>query len=1702
MALNLNEGAAERLDETASAIWYRTEEAGGPKRLVKVLKPEYNTPREAQLLALELERGGRLSEAPALLLPIALASFRGAPALVTEETDGELLTSLLASSPMEPAPFLELALLMTDALRQLHGLHLAHTALSPYAFFVDFRQAAVRLTELHSLTYRNALTAAAAGPEYPAGADCLAYLAPELHGPTGAAVDYRTDLYSLGVLFHRMLTGTLPGGDRLHSKPAAPLNGTLGDILGRLLAPVPGERYQSAYALQRDLERCLGMLKSGGTIEAFAIGSADTAHPFLISETIYGRERELRLLREAYARCLTGQAESVFVSGLSGIGKSYLIHEFQKGIVQGTALFVQGKFDQYKRESPYYAIRQVGRGLLQHLHQLSPRDFEICRQRILQAVGPNGQILTEMNPDIEAVIGTQPPLPKLPPAEMHNRFVLTIGQYVSVFTSQEHPLVLFLDDLQWADPASLQLIAELLLGLPSLHLLFIGSYRDREVIGTHPLHSLLDKLGRSRSAPLEIRLEPLSESHIARLLEDTLRPAKQDPRELAGLMMSKTKGNPFFTKQYFRSLYDHQLLRFDQGAYSWEWDTERIKELHITDNVVDFMMGKIRRLSESMQHLLMHAACIGQQFTPEVLALVTGLDEESITALLVRAVDDSLFLQVGGGRREAAGSAGSSYKFMHDRVYQAVYSLLSEEDKQRIHLHTGRTLQALYAEEEHDMPLFEVTDQLNLGAEGIHDPGEKAALAQKNLAAARKAKGNSAYDTAYRYAVQGLRLLDPGDWASRFELMYSLQLERAELEYLCGRFDEAKASFDIVLRHSRTKLEKADVYTLLIILHTHIGDHAEAVRLGLQGLRLLGMTLSPKIGKGRILLEMFKSQLHLGLRSREDLLDHYQMTEPEHKAVMRFLVNLIPSAYFLNADLYVYLMLRMFNYSLTHGHSDGSAYAYSTYGVIVSALFGRLKAGWEYGRLSIQLSDMYTNPAIKSKVYFAYGGFSNNIREHIEANVGHLRKAYQYGVESGDLVYAGYSIAFSFFMQLLKGDTLPDVLQVSEEYREFVHKAQDRDVIWIYTVIQRFIRFMEKASQPGSAEYSASEGLLQPEEAQLVRGLSNKAVVHTYYSLQIQAFYLMNELGEALRMCEETEANLSQMFGFPHIEIHHFQYGMVLASLYESASAPAQKKYKHRIRKSLRILNKWADHSPSNYRHLHLLLRAEYHRILEQRTQAAEAYDLAVQAAARSRFLPREAMANERAAIFYLRTGRLKIARAYLQDARSLYERWGGVRKVAQLERLYPGLLGRMPEGAAALGADSVMKDLPALSHQEVFQHMLESIMGIVLENAGADKGVLLLDKDGRLHLEAEKSLHDPFRVLHSAPLDTSTSVPVTVVQYAARTGDTLLLQETPASGLFGQDPYIREVRPHSLLCLPVRKSGRIIGLLYLENRMPGRSFREEHFHTLKLLAAEVTSLIENTKWYAHLEYKDYILRLLQEQERASRQQLGEEAHWVQSSEATMQSIRKARHELIHRVQTVHALLTMNKYDAAKQFIADWCKELVQESVVNSVASPVLGVVLSQLSPVCLASQIDLQVDGMLECLFERMDLPVPYFSSIVHTLLRLAVEAVPPHDPLRIVRLTLEESDTHYSLAVFHTGSSTEDDSLSRIVPMGGPPKAEEPHPALGMHIVQNYLHHYGGEMHTRCEEAGTTHTILLRKQAASESPPFEAAAAGLDRY
>jgi serine/threonine protein kinase len=771
--------------------------------------------------------------------PVALTRYNDRLTLVLEDPGGAPLDRLLGR-PLEVSHFLRIAIPLAGALRRVHERGLIHKDIKPANILVNAASGGVWLTGF-GITSRLAREhQAPAPPEVIAGT--LAYMAPEQTGRMNRSVDSRSDLYALGVTFYEMLTGTLPftAADPMEwvhchiaRQPMPPservggVPGPLSGIVMKLLAKTAEERYQTAAGVEADLRRCLAAWQSYGRIDRFALGAHDTPDRLLIPEKLYGREREIETLLASFDRIVAeGTLELVLVSGYSGIGKSSVVNELHKALVPPGGLFASGKFDQYKRDIPYATLGQAFQSLVRSLLTQSEEDLGQWRDALHAALGPNGQLIINLVPELELVIGKQPPVPDLPLHDVQNRFQMVFRRFLAVFARKEHPLALFLDDLQWLDAATLDLLEHLVTHPEVRHLLMVGAYRDNEVSPTHPLLRTLERIRAADARVQEIVLAPLELDDVGRLIADALRCEPERARPLAELVQEKTAGNPFFAIQFLIALADEGLLAFDPVASAWQWNMDRIHAKSYTDNVVDLMAEKLKRLPSTAQEALKQLACLGNVVPITTLALVHRTTEEAMHAALWEAVGADLVVH-----------QGSAYKFRHDRIQQAAYSLIPDEQRPDVHLRIGRVLLASMTADELAEHLFDVANHFNRGGTLPVERDEKAQVATIQLRAGRKAKASTAYMSACVYLVAGMALLDESDWGSHYDLMFGLWFERAECEYLTGQLASAEARLSLLSTRARTIVDSAAVTCVRLNLYTTLDHSDRAVEVGLDYLR-------------------------------------------------------------------------------------------------------------------------------------------------------------------------------------------------------------------------------------------------------------------------------------------------------------------------------------------------------------------------------------------------------------------------------------------------------------------------------------------------------------------------------------------------------------------------------------------------------------------------------------------------------------------------------------------------------------------------------------------------------------------------------------------------------------------------------------------------------------------------------------------------
>jgi PAS domain S-box-containing protein len=1460
--------------EDGERVFCRGEsQADGHRTAVLVVLPaaEHPTPATLDRLAREYELKDELDGAWAVR-PLELVRERGRVMLVLEDTGSEPLHRLLGP-PMEVRSFLRLAIAIAAALTQVHRRGLVHKDVKPANILVNRTTGEVKFTGFGIASRLPCERQAPAPPEAIAGT--LAYMAPEQTGRINRSIDARSDLYAFGVTLYQMLTGSLPfaaadamewvhchiarkpvpPSERLATVPAA-----LSNLVLKLLAKTVEERYQTAAGLERDLRRCLAAWEAQHRIDAFPLGQQDTPDRLLIPEKLHGREREIDTLLAAFDRVVAGgKPELVLVSGYSGIGKSSVVNELHKVLVPPRGLFATGKFDQYKRDIPYATLAQAFQSLVRRLLGRSEAELQTWRGRLRQALDPNGSLIVDLIPELKLVIGAQPPVPDLPQQDAQNRFQLVFRRFINVFARPEHPLALFLDDLQWLDAATLDFLEHLVTHSDVRHLLLVGAYRDNEVSLSHPLPRALEAIRKAGARVQEIVLEPLGLDDLGLLVADTLHCEPERVRPLAQLVQEKTGGNPFFAIQFFTALAEEGLLTFDPLTRAWQWNMDRIRAKSFTDNVVDLMAGKLKRFSSTTQEAVKQLACLGSIAEIATLTLVHGETEEAMHAALQEAVHAGLVF-----REERA------YKFLHDRIQQAAYSLIRDEQRADVHLRLGRALLASTTADELAEHLFDVANQFNRGATRLIDRDEKAQVAAIELRAGRKAKASAAFASACVHLAAGMALLDESDWSSQYELMFSLRLERAECEFLCRNFDTAEQLIRELLQRSASKFDEAAAYHLKMLLHILKSENQQAVATALTCLRLFGIDIPAHPPQEQAQAECEAVWQTLNGRPIEGLIDLPPMTDPELQAAMQVLSTLLSPAYLTDIHLFCLLVCRMVNVSTQHGLCGASAHGCAYLAIILGPVFHRYSEGYRFGKLACELVDKRGLIAYQAKVHVAMGIVAQ-WTQPIATAIDSSRMAFRTATAAGALTTACYSIDRSVTGLILRNDPLDAAWREAERGLDFVRKTGFRDIAAIIVSQQRFIATM----QGRTATFSTFSDSQFDEAAFEARLIANRTVlvICWYCILKLKARFLSGDYAEALAAADKAKALLWASTGQIQLLDYFYYTALTVAALHEDATADEQSRSRELLTAHCEQLREWAENYPPTFGDKHALVSAELARIEGRDLDAMRLYEEAIRAARENGFVQNEGLAHEVAARFYAARGFEKIARVYLQDARYGYLRWGADGKVRQLDEMYPHLREQEPAPAptSTIGAPvehldlaTVIKVSQAISSEIVLEMLIDTLMRTAIEQAGAERGLLILQRGAEQRIEAEATTGGDTVVVQLRHQSVTASVlPESVLHYVLRTRESVILDDATAQSPFAADPYLRQRQARSILCLPLITQAKLIGVLYLENSLTPRAFAPARSAVLKLLASQAAIALEIAHLYRDLEQREAKIRRL-----------------------------------------------------------------------------------------------------------------------------------------------------------------------------------------------------------------------------------------------
>ncbi|MEA2941917.1 MAG: hypothetical protein QOD09_2446, partial [Bradyrhizobium sp.] len=1213
--------------------------------------------------------------------------------------------------------------------------------------------------------------------------------------------------------------------------------------------------------VEADLQWCLAEWESRGRIDPFLLGTCDASDRLLIPEKLYGRGREIDALLASFDRVATnGILEFVLVSGYSGIGKSSVVNELHKVLVPPRGRFASGKFDQYKRDIPYATLGQAFQSLVRSLLSKSEAELGRWRDSLSEALGSNGQLIVNLVPELELVIGKQPAVAELPPQDAKNRFRLVFRRFLGVFARKEHPLALFLDDLQWLDTATLDLLEHLVTHSEVRHLLLVGAYRDNEVSPSHPLVRTLDVIRKAGARVQEIVLAPLGLDDVGRLIGDALHCEPKPVRPLAELVQEKTGGNPFFAIQFFIALADDGLLVFDPAVYAWQWNIDRIRTKNYTDNVVDLMAGKLKRFSSTTQEALKQFACLGNVAPTVTLALVHGTTEQAMHAALWEAVHAGLvFLEDG------------ACKFLHDRIQQAAYSLIPEEQRTQVHLRIGRALLASITADELAEHLFDVANQLNRGAALLADGDEKAQAATLDLRAGRKAKASAAYASARTYFSAGMALLGEKDWGSKYELTFSMWLERAECELLSGNFETAEQLIVELLRRAASKVDQAAVYLLKVDFHVIKSEKQQAVASALACLRLFGIDLPAYPTWEQVQAEYETVWETLKGRPIESLIDLPLMTDPELQAAMQVFSVLTPAAYFTDPHFFCLFACRMVRIGMQHGTSGASAHGYALLGFILGPVFHRYGEGYRFAKLACDLVEKHGFIAYQAKAYRVttrVAFWTQPIATAIDFN----RMAFRTAIETGDRTSACFSMDRSVTVLILRNDPLDAVWRESEKSLDFVRKAGFRDMADAIVSQQRFIATMQGRTATFST-FSDAQFDEATFEAQLTGEGMTLMICCFYWILKLKARFLSGDYAEALAAGDKAKPLLWAATAQIQSLDYFYYAALTVAALYEEASDDEQTGWRDLLAAHQEQLREWADNYPPTFGDKHALVSAEIARLEGRDTDAMRLYEQAIQASRENGFVQNEGLAHELAARFYTARGVGTIAHACLRNARHCYLRWGAFGKVQQLEQLYPYLRDApIPASstttfgvsAEQLDVGSVLKAAQAVSGEIVLGELIKTLLRIAIEHAGAERGLLILfaGDEGRIAAEATTDRGHVDVTLREAAV-SSAELPESMLHYVSRMRESVILDDALALNPFSADDYISQKLARSILFLPLVKQSKLTGVLYLENRLASHVFTPARISVLELLTSQAAISLENARLYEDLREREVRIRRL-----------------------------------------------------------------------------------------------------------------------------------------------------------------------------------------------------------------------------------------------
>ncbi|AFY68477.1 putative PAS/PAC sensor protein [Thalassoporum mexicanum PCC 7367] len=1517
--------------------------------LLKSIPDEYPSPTKILRLKHESTIARNLN-IPGIVKALTLINSAPAPVIVLEDFDGILLKDLLSDRRFTLREFLEIMIQLTETLSALHQQNIIHRDLNPYSILINPTTLQVKIVNFmcaaSQLATLNQVMRTTSYADLPDGN--LAYVSPEQTGRMNRSVDYRTDFYSLGITCYELLTGHLPfdqldalelvhchiarqPADVQEVNPDIPV--VLSDLVMKLMAKNAEERYQTAWGLKSDLQECLRLLVEDGDrpfIPTFPLAEHDLASHFQIPAKVYGRDRQLQQIEAAFERTSTGAAEMLWISGQAGLGKTTLIKEACQFIAQQRGYFMLCKFDQYQRNIPYGRLIAAFSEFIRTILTETEAQLQRWREILLENLAGNGQVIVDIMPELEIIIGKQPSLPALGAIESQNRFNLVFQNFARAFCRIHYPLAIFFDGLQWADPTTLNLLELIMMDNQIHSLLLVGAYRPSKVTlheeqspsvkpetptnsANHSDRLLLATIARieaMQSHPVSaIDLPAWQRQQVVQLLADTLHTQAENVEPLAEVVLAKTLGNPLFVIEFIQQLAEQKVIQFNAKSISWRWDLSQAERLSITDNAVDLMVAKLQKLPTATHDLLQVAACVGDAFGAKFLGMIVDCDPAAIENQLIPATKAGLLVQYylieTSDQKSLSFLFGEEveYRFAHDRVQKAAYALLEDQRQQQLHLQIGRVALAKY--EQHPTSaseqIFDIVEQLNLGQELVHNRQEKHQLARLNLLAGQRAKQATAYALAINYFQVGTDILLHDCWQTEYQLAFELFRDRAECEYLCGNFAAATEFFQLCLEHAQNVQDRIDIYIIQLVLWINQNRNLEAIDLGRDGLQQLGLEPLPRHPDRDLILQrvnQIKAQIKLTLSSHnlaqiENLVDLPNMQSPTLQQAMKLMQYMAAAAIRCDRSFYILVILAMVQLSLEHGNCGTSVYAYSAYGSILGAGFNEYENGHQFGKAALALSDKFSTLAGIS--HFSYGGFIGHWRRPFSECLQYLIHAFQLCAASGELLYAVYTLVLIAETAIISGTSLGNAFNEVMRCKQLAQQRQYEAIVNNALVMQQYVLCLQ-----GQTDSVTDFSDRHMDEASLFDRLHHSgqadSALSRYYIYKAQLHYLFEQYDHALEWIIKSRQIIDIHFGVAIFAEHFFYESLILAAIYDSAELDERRDYSRLLKHNERRLARWSQNCPANFRAKHLLLKAEIARICNRQLLAINLYDEAIAVAKQYKFIQIEALGLELAAKFWLAQQKFDFAQLLFKKAYYTYQIWGAAAKVSHLETAYAQMLATTfrqaskestDYGHGSLDIATVVKAAQTISSEIVVDKLLAKLMVIMLETAGASRGCLVLLRQQSLYIEAEAIVNQPEVARPSIPVAESDYLPLSIINYVARVKEPVLLDNALQLGRFTQDPQVQAQQMQSVLCLPIINQGKFLGLLYLDNNLVVAAFTPERREVLQILCAQVAISLENAKLY---EEQGNYSRLLEQTVAERTKELEQEIHERKRAETALQA--------------------------------------------------------------------------------------------------------------------------------------------------------------------------------------------------------------------